>query len=195
MPPGDDATEESADPVSDAAGGSDTAGSTARAESTGGGPSSHDPRRIGSLAVTGSDVVDALEATARSDRNIVLRVTPPFSGRMRARLHDAGAVGGDGDPDDRAETPRPNDGHGAEEASPLEIPPERFVVDPPPYPTVDGTADDLRASSTPYSPDEHRERHRTAVEAWRRAVRTRLTDSVTLALRNGETTVSVAYLR
>ena len=50
------------------------------------------PRRIEALAVTGSDVIDSLEAAARGDREIVLRLTPPLSGRMRARLHYARVV-------------------------------------------------------------------------------------------------------
>ena len=151
-----------------------------------GAPSPSDPRRIGSLAVTESDVVDALEAAARGGRAIVLRVTPPFSGRMRARLHDAGAVDPDGDP----EAP-PGDADGA---VPVRIPPDRFVADPPPYPTVDDTEDELRASETPYTRERHRKRHREAVEAWRETVRDRLVVEITLATDPEPTTVSVAYL-
>ncbi|UIP01262.1 hypothetical protein Hbl1158_08925 [Halobaculum sp. CBA1158] len=45
------------------------------------------------LAVTTDDVIAALEARDRGRRDAVLRVTPPFSGRMRARLHVAGGEG------------------------------------------------------------------------------------------------------
>jgi len=41
---------------------------------------SDDPGRIRSIAVHRDDVSTALEATLRSDREVVLRVTPPFSG-------------------------------------------------------------------------------------------------------------------
>lgn len=151
-----------------------------------------DPRRIASLAVTESDVVDALEATARGGRGIVLRVTPPFSGRMRARIHDAGAVDADGDADTAAaEAPGPE---GGDAAAPVHIPPERFVADPPPYPSVDDTEDELRASETPYTRERHRKRHQAAVEEWRSTVRDRLVGKVTLHTDAGPTTVSVSYL-
>lgn len=143
-----------------------------------------DPRRIDLLAVTEADVVDALEAAARSDRDIVLRVTPPFSGRMRARLHDAGAV--DAGPSRASDD--------TSDASALHVPPERFVADSPAYPTVDDTEDELRASPEPYTKERHRERHRTAIEAWRAAVRERLVESVTIPALDGDATVSVAYL-
>jgi hypothetical protein len=164
-----------------------------------------DPRRIESLAVTASDVVDALEAAARRDRDIVLRVTPPFSGRMRARLRDAGIVdeAGSGVEDGvRSDLDAPSgDGHPtgngnphSADTSPIHIPPERFIADPPAYPTVDDTEDELRASGVPYTRERHRERHRTAVETWRAAVRERLIESVTIHTPDSDTTVSVAYL-
>ena len=145
-------------------------------------PSASDPRRIASVAVTGSDVIDALEATARGGRDIVLRITPPFSGRMRARLHDTGvaAVGSDED--------------ATADAAPVHLPPERLVADPPAYPTVDDTEDELRASGTPYTRERHRERHQAAVEEWRATVRERLVGEVTLHTDAGPTTVSVSYL-
>src|SRR6056297_3579117 len=51
---------------------------------------SDEPSAIRSVAVTRADVVTALESNLRSDGRTVLRVTPPFSGRMRARLHEMG---------------------------------------------------------------------------------------------------------
>ena len=148
-------------------------------------PPGSDPRRIGSVAVTGSDVIDALEATARGDRKIVLRITPPFSGRMRARLHDAGAVDSGAD----ADAPDPE-----ADAAPVHLPPERLAADPPAYPTVDDTEDELRASETPYTRKRHRERHQAAVEEWRATVRERLVEETTIDTDAGPTTVSVSYL-
>lgn len=85
-----------------------------------------DPTGIRSLAVHTDDVVRALETTARGDADTqaVLRVTPPFSGRMRARLHLAGR---EGDYDE----PRP-----------LHVAPERFVADVPAFPDLKDAAAD-----------------------------------------------------
>ena len=166
------------------------AASDAESHPNGEAPSS-DPRRIRSVAVTESDVIDALEATARGGREVVLRVTPPFSGRMRARLHDAGALSGEGGAE--GTTTPADEGHTSDTA-PVQIPPDRFVADPPAYPTVDDTEDELRRSETAYSRERHRERHQAAVAEWRRTVRERLVETVTLRTDAGPTTVSVAYL-
>ncbi|ESP87209.1 hypothetical protein [Candidatus Halobonum tyrrellensis] len=74
---------------------------------------SPDPTVVRTLAVTTDDVVAALEARDRNRREAVLRVTPPFSPRMRARLHVAG---GEGAYDD-------------EGASPVHLHPRAFVPD------------------------------------------------------------------
>ena len=134
-----------------------------------------DPRRIRSLAVTAADAVTALEANERRDVAAVLRVTPPYAGRMRARLHRAG---GEGDYD---------------EPAPLHLDPSLFAPDAPPYPTPDATEDELRARDA-YTPERHRRRHVRAVEAWRRAVRRSLVDSVALPAPDGAHRVDVAYL-
>lgn len=83
---------------------------------------SDDPTVVRSVAVTVEDVALALAARRRSGRRAVLRVTPPFSARMRARLHVAGRGG------DEGANPRP-----------IHLPPDRLVDDVPPTP--DGTAD------------------------------------------------------
>ncbi|WP_233560584.1 hypothetical protein [Halobellus sp. Atlit-38R] len=159
--------------------------------------SATDPHRIRSLAVTTADVVDGLEAASRSQRAVVLRVTPPFSGRMRARIHDAGIVG----PDEEAASSSETDAvavdseSGSDDApSPIHFAPERFVADPPSYPTVDDTEDELRASGIPYTRERHRERHQEAVDEWREQVRERLVEEVTLETATGPHTVSVSYL-
>ncbi|RAW45939.1 hypothetical protein DQW50_06940 [Halorubrum sp. 48-1-W] len=122
-----------------------------------------DPTRIRSIAVHREDVANALEATLRTDRRAVLRVTPPYSGRMRARIHTVGedetartragppSAGGDTDGSDR----------------PIHLDPADLVADPPPYPEVDETA----AAYPDADVETRRERHAEAVRSWREAVR------------------------
>jgi NAD(P)H-dependent FMN reductase len=123
---------------------------------------SDDPTVIRSLAVHADDVVSALEANAARDADAVLRVTPPFNGRMRARLHLAGGEGAyDTDPE------------------PIHVAPERLVDDAPAYPTPDETEDELRDRGE-YSTERHREYHAERVDAWREAVRDNLVGRTTL---------------
>ncbi|WP_380675925.1 hypothetical protein [Salinigranum sp. GCM10025319] len=144
---------------------------------------SDDPTTVRSVAVTVDDVVTALEAHQRADTPAVLRVTPPFAGRMRARLHVVGETGAGGGED-------PTDA----ETGAIHLPPERFV-DPavPTVPTVDETEDDLRREGT-YSVERHREFHEAAVESWREAVRSGLVDRVTVGSGDETHTVEVKYL-
>lgn len=137
----------------------------------------NDPRTVRSLAVTTDDVLTALEANERRGTDAVLRVTPPFAGRMRARLHVAGGEGA-------------YDG----EVTPLHIDPDAFVAEDRPYPTVDETADELRASEETYTPERHRAWHAEAVERWRAAVRDALADTVTVSFDGGSHDVDVRYL-
>ena len=143
-------------------------------------PGDHDPRRVSTVAVTVDDAVTALEAVRRSDRSVVLRVTPPFAGRMRARLHvegSEGQYGYDGD------------------AEPIHLSPERLVrTDTPPYPEVDATEDELRGGDMAYSTAAHRDRHIAEVEAWRETVRDYLADAVTLDVDGESHRIEVAWL-
>ncbi|MFC7079715.1 hypothetical protein [Halorussus caseinilyticus] len=144
-----------------------------------------DPRTVRSLAVTVGDVVAAYETRRRSSRRPVLRVTPPFSGRMRARLHDPG-------PADESEADDRNPETGA-----LHVPPARFVAeaDVPAYPTPDATEDALRADpDAEFSVERHRERHVEAVEAWRAAVGESIAASVVLRVGDGTHRVEVKTL-
>ena len=140
----------------------------------------HDPRRVSAVAVTVDDAVTALEAARRSDRRVVLRVTPPFAGRMRARLHVEGSerrVEHDGD------------------AEPIHLSPERLVrADAPPYPEVDATEDELREGDAAYSTTTHRDRHVAEVEAWRETVRDHLADAVALDVDGEPHQIEVAWL-
>lgn len=141
------------------------------------GVQSEDPAVIEVLAVTTDDVVTAVEANERRGAGAVLRVTPPFSGRMRARLHIEGTERGYGDP------------------APLHVPPERFVESVPPFPHPDDTEDAIReAPGEPYTPERHRERHEAAVERWRELLAERLLDRTTIGTPDGGIEVRIAAL-
>ncbi len=105
-----------------------------------------------SIAVHREDVANALEADLRTDRRVVLRVTPPYSGRMRARLHRVEGV-----PEADVDGP----------GGPVHVDPADLVADPPPYPEVDETAAEYPDADV----ETHRERHAEAVADWREAVR------------------------
>lgn len=139
-------------------------------------PRDTDPTVVRSLAVRPDDVVTALEANERRDVGAVLRVTSPFSGRMRARLH------------------RESD---ADPPEPLYVPPERFVdaESLPAYPTPDGTEDAIRADpEVSYSSEIHRRRHEAAVERWRAAVRDAIVDRATVDTNEGRHEVYLTTL-
>lgn len=80
---------------------------------------SGDPTVVDTVAVTVSDVVAACEARDRNRRETVLRITPPFSGRMRARLHVADVDARYGEP------------------TPVHVHPRTLLSDVPPYPGSD----------------------------------------------------------
>lgn len=145
--------------------------------------SDSDPRTVRSLAVTVADVVAAYEAGRRSERRPVLRATPPFAGRMRARLHDPdSSADADGDDTDLDS-----------DTGALHVPPARLVDEDaiPAYPDPDDTEDALRADpDAEFTVERHRERHVDAVEAWRESVRASLVETV--ELRPGDETSRVA---
>lgn len=124
---------------------------------------SEDYRDVRSLAVHREDVVAAFETNRTPGPRAVLRVTPPFAGRMRARLH----VESEGEyPDTSAETPRP-----------LHVDPETLLDTDrvPAYPTAAETEDRLRTESgTEYSVERHHALHTERVAAWREAVAERV---------------------
>ena len=143
------------------------------------GVQSDDPTVIRVLAVHTDDIVSALEANATRDVRAVLRVTPPFSGRIRARLHLAGAEGTyDTDPE------------------PLHVDPERLIDDDSPaYPTPDRTEDELRSDPEErYTPEGHREYHERRVNEWRERVREHVRERATVSTRVGPHEVRVATL-
>jgi hypothetical protein len=139
---------------------------------------SDDPTVVRSVAVTVDDVVTAIEARHRTGRRTWLRITPPFSARMRARLH----AGDD-----------PGDGGAAAGPAPVLVRPDRFVSDRPPYPDPDETADALREAGA-YDPETHRERHADRVAEWREAVRAAVAGEVALPTPEGDHRVTVVRL-
>jgi hypothetical protein len=134
-----------------------------------------DPTVIRSLAIHAGDVLAALEASEQGTET-VLRVTPPFNGRMRARIH---RVGPDGVTDGR------DDVTGA-----FHISPGRLVEDSvPAYPRAVDTEPEGE-----YDVDTHHERHVAAIEEWREGVTEHLVDDVELATVDGPHRVDVSVL-
>ncbi|WP_324663877.1 hypothetical protein [Haloarcula sediminis] len=131
-----------------------------------------DPSVLRSLAVSAEDLLAAMEADARGGPRTVLRVTPPFSGRMRARLHVVQT---------------------ADDEGTIHIPPRSLLDDDAPaYPTPDETADELRSrAELDYSVDRHREYHEERVDAWRSALLDHVVGSVTIDDADGEIGVSL----
>lgn len=131
---------------------------------------------VRAITVATDDVVTAVEAR-RNGRPAVLRLTPPFSGRMHARLHVVGA-GYDADPE------------------PVHVDPRDLLAeDAPPYPEPAETEDALRTDPDErYSTERHHERHVEAVERWRDSVRDRLVDETTIETADGPRTVEVRTL-
>ncbi|SNR51350.1 hypothetical protein [Halorubrum vacuolatum] len=115
-----------------------------------------DPRRIRSIAVHREDVATALEATLRTDRHVVLRITPPFYRRMRARIHERGG-----------EDPTASAGS-------IHLDPRTLVDDVPAYPEADETA----RRYPDVDLETRRERHLEAIEEWRVAVREAVVDRI-----------------
>jgi hypothetical protein len=122
--------------------------------------------------VTTDDLVSALEANRRANRRVVLRVTPPFYGRMRARIHVMGGEATD-----------------YTDPSPLHLDPEEFLeVTAPAYPEVDETRPD------PYEVEAHYDGHTEAVTQWRQSVRDHLCETVGLPTNGEDHEVDVKYL-
>lgn len=109
-----------------------------------------DPAVVERIVVHATDVTAALEARSRERRETVLRLTPPFAARQRARLHVAGA---ESDP-----------GYDA-----VHVHPGRFADDPPPFPSPDDTADEVDGAAE-FDRERHRRTHERAVERWRSSV-------------------------
>jgi hypothetical protein len=137
------------------------------------------PDRIRSIAVHRDDVASALEATLRSDREVVMRVTPPFSGRMRARLHALDAESSSGATAGESDSP-----------DPIRVDPEALVSEVPAYPEVDETA----AAHPDADLETRRRLHEEAVESWRERVRESIVESVAIRVGDESREVDVTAL-
>jgi len=135
-----------------------------------------DPTDIRSLAITAADLVAAVETNRTTDREAVLRITPPFAGRMRARLHVV--TGADS------------------ETRTIHVNPERLLApDPPAYPRPADTEDALRADPTEeYTVDRHRAYHADAVADWRDRLPEAVRECLTIETPAGPTEVDVSVL-
>jgi len=137
-----------------------------------------DPTAIRSIAVTVDDVLAAYEADRQRDVPVALRITPPFSGRMRARIH-----AGSGDYDARP--------------APIHVQASDLVDEEEagPYPTPDRTEDELRADpDASYSPERHHDYHAERVAAWRRRARDAIVEAVRIDTPDGGHEVAVKPL-
>ena len=140
---------------------------------------SPDPRTVDVLVVHADDVVAALAATAQG-RETVLRVTPPFRRRQRARIH----VPESADAEDHGDSER--DPSSNADATPLLVPAGAFVdADAPPFPRAPDT-EPTPADSPAYDVEEHFERHEDAVADWRERVPAHFRDGVAVDGPSGE---------
>ena len=139
---------------------------------------SPDPTVISTVVVTADDLTSALEMNQTSADHAVLRMTPPFSGRMRARLHV--------ELDEEYE----------QSPEPIHVEPRTLVAESlPAYPRPAETEDELRSDpDREYTIDSHREYHASVVEQWRQAVPDSVHSTVTIETTAGPTPVEVSLL-
>lgn len=150
-------------------------------------PTSSDPTVIEVLIARHDDVLTAIESYNRGNKQTVLRVTPPFAVRMRARIH---RILPNNDPeislDSGEATPEPT--------SPINISPVAFVDSTRPIPTVDDIEDQLRHTAADYSINQHHETYQAAIESWREDVAKNLCESITFDTATQQIAANVSYL-
>lgn len=138
-----------------------------------------DPTIIRVIAVTVEDVITATEMNVTTSRHAVLRITPPFSGRMRARLH----VEQEGE-------------YGNETTRPIHVDPASILADDAPsYPRPAETEDELRNDPTvTYTVDRHHEHHTAAVEEWRQSLSDAIRDRTRIDTPDGPHEIGISTL-
>lgn len=139
---------------------------------------SPDPSVIETAVVTAEDLTSALEMNRTSGKRAVLRMTPPFSGRMRARLHVELDEAYDQSP------------------KPVHVEPRALVDDSlSAYPRPAETEDELRSDpDREYTVDRHHEYHASVVEEWRREVIGAVRSTATVEMPTGPTTIDISIL-
>jgi hypothetical protein len=137
---------------------------------------STDPTVISVIVVRADDVATALETNLTSDEHAVLRLTPPFSGRMRARLHiERGTY---------EETPQP-----------IHVAPETLVDDKPAYPRPADTETQIREDpNRTYSVESHHDYHTERVTNWRQTIGDCIRDQAQISTPTEPHEVTVAVL-
>lgn len=90
---------------------------------------SPEPSVVDVVVVHETDLVAAVEARDRNRRPAVLRITPPFAARMRARLHV-----------DRTDDSGRNPATETADQRPIHVPPRALIEDVPPFPGQDPSA-------------------------------------------------------
>lgn len=154
---------------------------------------SDDPRDVDVVVVHADDVVTALAATAQG-RETVLRVTPPFRRRQRARIHVPAESNGPSRVDGRPAGPVDEEATGASDADPVSMTAAAFVDDAAPsFPRAPET-EPAPAASSEYDVDEHFERHEDAVVAWRTVIPEHFQATVARDVGNDVVTFDVKYL-
>lgn len=136
---------------------------------------SDDPAVIEHVVVTATELVTALESSHRTGGpDTVLRVTTPFSGRTRARLHVERGPDVSGPP-------------------PICLQAQSLVEDTcPALPEPDDVEDALRADpAATYSIDRHQERYRDALDEWRASVPDHVVETVRLPTTDRDVTISI----
>lgn len=140
---------------------------------------SPDPRVLDTVAVHAEDVVTAYEARIRSGRTAVLRMTPPFSARMRARIH----------------VHRPGEYDEQDPPHPIHLDPRDLVAtDCPAYPEPAETAAEADRSGAVPDPEAHYDRHRDTVAQWRQRAREHVRETVEIDVGDATHPVDVSVL-
>ncbi|EMA35659.1 hypothetical protein [Halobiforma nitratireducens] len=132
-----------------------------------------DPSAIRSLAVSPEDAVDAYVYTQENPGEAVLRVTPPFHGRMRARLH----------------VYRVDDTHltGAVHVSPSEVIDDDVLAA---YPELEQELESVGDEEA----ERIRKRHSEAVDDWQSRAVEAIVDDLTLEIDGDSHAVTVKRL-
>ncbi|OAQ54619.1 hypothetical protein HTG_03420 [Natrinema mahii] len=133
-----------------------------------------DPGAIRSIALSPEDAVDAYVYGRENPGDAVLRVTPPFHGRMRARIHVYRR-------DDAELT-------GAVHLSPAAVIADDVAAD---YPDLESALADADADPGSDAAERLRERHADSVAAWRERAREAIVETVALETDEGSRRVEI----